>query len=457
MRWIGLAIIFVTFIAFFALLKSGDTRRRDLAVLGLGMLLFFTGPLQITASLIALPMWQGISKGIIFSLIDSLAIALLVTQRRRLVHRPFLILLALFTFPIVLSISFAPVKMATFFVIVQMVQIAVYYVALSGELQRPTAIRSLMKGLSLGLMIQAGYVISQKLSGVVQASGTMEHQNILGFMVELSALPLFAALLEGERNKLVYAGFLAGIIVIAGGGSRGTMLYFAVGLAIILLLSLARRSTTRKWKIVGLGLILAVGAIPLSVATLKDRFGDKSVVTEEEQRFAFERAARAMAADHWLGVGANNFVSVNNTQGYAARAGLTWGIATRSKPAHNAYLVARAETGWLGEITLILLIGGIATAGFRAGFQYRRAPHLGLAIGSAGAVSAIALHSNYEYAWYMLDIQRLFFMNAALITACVAFARQYEAQERKARLAAKGSALSDQGANGKFRQLGSIS
>jgi hypothetical protein len=67
-----------------------------------------------------------------------------------------------------------------------------------------------------------------------------------------------------------------------------------------------------------------------------------------------------MSADHWLGVGANNFVSVNNTGGYAARAGMDWGPATRSKPAHNAYLVARAETGWLGEIALIRGPGGVS-------------------------------------------------------------------------------------------------
>jgi hypothetical protein len=405
-----------------------DVRRRDLAILAAGALMFCTGPLQITASLVAWPAWQGISKGVILSLLDSIAIALLATRSRPFDRAPFLPLITLFTLPILLSVTQAAVKEAAFFIVFQMLQMAVYYVALAGELRRPAAVSSLMKGLSVGLMIEAGYVISQKLSGVVQAPGTTAHQNILGIMVELSALPLIAAVLEGQRSKLVYAGIFAALIVIAGGGSRGTMLYFSVGLAIILVLSLARHATPRKWQVLGLGVLALAITSPLAYATLEDRFGNTEITTEEDQRAAFERAARAMAADHRFGVGANNFVTVDNLQGYADRAGLTWGSATRSKPAHNAYLVARAETGWAGEIALILLMGGLAFAGIRIGFRMRKAPHLGYALGGVGAIVAVAFHSNYEYAWYLADTQRLFFADAALIAGCMAIAKQAKAR-----------------------------
>jgi hypothetical protein len=345
---------------------------------------------------------------------------------------PFLPLIAIFAVPIVFSVSQAAVKQAAVFVVFQVVQMTVYYIALSGELHRLSAIRSLMKGLALGLMIQAGYVISQKMGGMVQAPGTTAHQNILGIMVELSAIPLFAAALEGERSKVVYGGLFAAMIVIAGGGSRGTMLYFALGAAIVLVLSLARRSTTRKWQIVGLAALGCAVATPLAMATLKDRFGDTSVTAEEGQRDAFERAARAMAADHWLGVGANNFVSVNNTAGYAARAGMDWGPATRSKPAHNAYLVARAETGWAGEIALIVLLVGLSVAGYRAGFRMRKLPYMGMPLGSAAAITAVALHSNYEYAFFLPETQRFFFMNAAIIAGCMEIMRRAKAEQRRA-------------------------
>jgi hypothetical protein len=427
MRWIGLAIIFLSIPMLIAWIGR-DMRRRDLAVLAAGALMFCTGPLQITASLVAWPAWQGISKGIILSLLDSIAIALLATRPRQSKRAPFLPLIALFTLPILLSVTQAGVKEAAFFIVFQMLQMTVYFIALAGELRRPAAVSSLMKGLSIGLMIEAGYVISQKLSGVVQAPGTTAHQNILGIMVELSALPLIAAVLEGKQSKLVYAGLFAALIVIAGGGSRGTMLYFSVGVAIVLFLSLARHATPRKWQIFGLGVLALAITAPLAYATLKDRFGNTEITTEEDQRAAFERAARAMAADHPLGVGANNFVTVDNLQGYADRAGLTWGSATRSKPVHNAYLVARAETGWAGEIGLILLMGALAFAGIKIGFRMRKAQHLGYALGGAGAIIAVAFHSNYEYAWYLADTQRLFFTNAALIAGCMAMAKQGKAR-----------------------------
>jgi hypothetical protein len=428
MRFVGLAVVLLSIPILIALLGR-DARRRDLAVLASGVLLFCTGPLDISAALISWPAWQGLSKGMILSLTDSLAIALIATRPIRLNRVPFIPLIAILAFPVVLSVTQAAVKQAAFFMVFQLAQMTVYYIALSGELQRLSAIRSLMKGLALGLIIQAGYVIWQKLSGMVQAPGTMAHQNILGIIVELSALPLLAAVLEGERSKLVYSGLLAAVIVIAGGGSRGAMLYSVIGMAIVLITSLARCSSNRKWQVLGLAVLASFLAVPLSMATLKDRFGDTPVTAEETQRAAFERAARAMAADNWLGVGANNFVSVNNTHGYAARAGLDWGPATRSKPAHNAYLVARAETGWLGEITLLLFVGGLALAGLRAGFRMRNVAYMGLPLGCAGAIVAVGFHSNYEYAILTLEPQRFIFMNAALLTGCMALIRRAKRKE----------------------------
>lgn len=430
MRWIGLAIIFLSIPVLIAFLGR-DVRRRDMLIMAAGALMFFTGPLQITASLVAWPMWQGVSKGIILSLLDSIAIALLVTRRRTGPRAPFLPLILLFAVPVTMSVAVAAVKEAAFFVVVQIVQMTVFYIALAGELQRTSALRNLFKGLSIGLMVQAGYVINQKLHGVVQAPGTTAHQNILGIMVELSVLPLVGAILEGQKDRILYFGVLAGLIIIAGGGSRGTMMFFALGLVLVLMISLARRSTPRKWQALGLGVIAALLTMPIAAATLKERFGDTSVTTEEGQRAALARSAEMMAKDHPLGVGANNFVSVSNTQGYAARAGVTWFGGTRSKPAHNAYLVARAETGLAGEVALIVLFGGIAIGGIATAFRMRRAPYVGLAVGSTGAVIAVSFHSLYEYAWYLPDTQRLFFMNMAIIAGCMALARRLSLERRK--------------------------
>lgn len=432
MRYVALLILIASVPILMGMIGR-DKKKRDLAVMAVGMLMFCTGTIDASAALITWPGWQGLSKGIIISLIDTIVLALIFTRHKRLNKAHFWPLIIIFAIPIFVSVALAPEKQAAMFIVAQIAQMAVLFVALSGELQRPSAIRSLIQGLSIGLMIQAGYVLSQKASGAIQASGTMPHQNILGMTVELAALPILAALLEGEKSKLAYGGLLGGLIIIAGGGSRGTMLFFAMGAAILLVLSLVRRNVTRKWQIVGMAALACAVAVPMAMGTLSERFGGDSVMAQETERAAFERAAAAMSADHPLGVGANNFVSVNNLQGYAARSGLDWAPALRSKPAHNAFLVSRAETGWAGEIALIILLSGLVWAGLKAGFRMKKVPIFGISLGCASAIFVVALHSMYEYAILTSLVQRILFANAAIISAVLLLQQRTALEQRRAK------------------------
>lgn len=337
--------------------------------------------------------------------------------------------------------SVAVVKVAALFQLAQLAQVLFLFYALVPELSRRDALSSLLKGLAVGLIVQGGYVIYQKLTGVVQASGTVTHQNILGIIVQMSALPLIAAVMEGERSKLMYVGILAACVCIAGGGSRASIGFFALGLGVLVLLSLIRRATPRKWSILGLGAAAAVVLVPLTLQTLQQRFGDGPIATEEDGRAAFERAAKAMSSDYPFGVGPNNFVGVNNTGGYAAEAGLEWGGGLLDKPVHNAYLLARAEMGWLGQIALILLFGGVATRAFLTGFD-RQAPAIaGIALGSATGITTMAIHSNFEFAWFTLEPQRLFFVNAAIVAGLMTLAARERAARREGLRGGKDDAI----------------
>lgn len=435
MRWLFLAVLLLSLPLLVAYTGKGERQRNHLLI-ACGALLFATGPISLDAAIISWPVWPGTARGIIVSFIDVIAVALLLTRRAPAKAPPFLIVSALFIIPMVVATLFASIKMAAFFSIFQFAQILLLYIALSQELSRPGAISNLLKGLALGLMIQAGFVIQQKLTGVVQATGTLIHQNILGLMVQLSAIPLLAAVLEGQKNKLIYGGIIAGCICIAGGGSRASIAFFALAVMLTLLLSVMRRPTPRKWKVIGASIVLSMVFVPLAVGTLQDRFGTLEFGAEDESRDAFERAAAAIAADHPLGVGPNNFVSVNNSEGYAVRAGIAWGGGLLDKPAHNAYILARAETGWAGQATLVLLIVVIGFAAYRAAFVERKSPNIGVSVGAAAGITTVALHSNYEFAWYLAEVQRLFFVNAALVAACLAISAETKRRDRSARRAA---------------------
>src|SRR3546814_5275892 len=76
----------------------------------------------------------------------------------------------------------------------------------------------------------------------------MGHQNLLGLMLHFVTLPLLALLLAGERSKLIMMGVFAALVAVALGASRGAIGFVAIGLALLFLLSLARRPTSHKWR-----------------------------------------------------------------------------------------------------------------------------------------------------------------------------------------------------------------
>lgn len=432
MRWLFLALLAISLPALVVYANNGAKHRDRLLVL-IGVLFFVTGSIALDAAIITWPTWPGTSRGIILSFVDIIAVALILTQKKRSKKTPFLIVSFLFLIPMLIASLLAPVKMAAAFVVIQFVQMIILFYALNSELNRPSAIPSLLKGVAIGLIIQAGYVVQQKATGVVQATGTVFHQNVLGMMAQFAAAPLLAAIMEGQRSKLIYAGVIAACICVAGGGSRASMAFFAVALALTIVVSLSRRATARKWKIVGMGVVVSALFVPLALGTLKDRFGTLEISAEDQSRMAFERAAVAIAADYPLGVGPNNFVSINNTGGYAATAGIEWGGGLLDKPVHNAYLLARSETGWFGQLTLLLLQCAVAWAALSTAFRERRSPAVGIAAGSAAAVTSVAIHSNWEFAWYVMEVQRLFFVNAAIVGGCMAIAADAKMQNRNAR------------------------
>ena len=148
----------------------------------------------------------------------------------------------------------------------------------------------------------------------------------------------------------------------------------------------------------------------------------------------FEGAAREMAANHVVGVGANNYVFVSNRDGYADRAGIPWQMSDRSVPVHNAYLLARAETGWLGEIAFILMILVPMGTALVLAFRNKRRPGGEAMLGCAVALMANMAHNGYEFAVHTFAIQALLFINIGVVAAEVR-SRRWDAKRGRRRTA----------------------
>jgi O-antigen ligase len=431
MRFVGIAVVLLSFFAFLGLLRSRP-HSRALTLGLLGFMLFFGEEYRFDANIFSWPLWTGTAKGILISPVDTLCLALLMTRAGPTPKLLFVPVIAIYGFFLAFSVLMSTVPVASLFSCWQFARGALLFVTIGTECARAASRDTFLKGLAFGLIFQSGFVVTQKLGGVVQASGTMYHQNTLGAMTALALMPLLATLLAGNRSKWIALGVVAGLIVLAGGGSRGSLAIGGAGLAALLLLSLAKNVTTTKARVAALAALALAAAGPFALLTLKDRFGESSLTKLDEQRPAFEKAARAMVADYPFGVGANMYVTVSNTEGYAAKAGVAWNRYNRAAPVHNAYLLARSELGWLGEFAFIALLVVPLVRGIVFAFSDRRSTAGEVALGASVALAMNLVHNNYEFVTHTGLVISVLMGNLGLISSQIIAARADRARPRQA-------------------------
>ncbi len=415
-RAVALAMIAITFPVILGVLKSAPQYRSTVIGL-LGFSLLIGGAVRIDAVIYGWDLWQGNIRGYGVSPREMACLALILSRPPVPKRLSFWPLIIAFISVQIFSIFSAFQPLPSTFMVWQTGRMILLFAALGGELANPRMRQALLTGFACGLMLQAGYVLQQKASGVVQAAGTIGHQNALGMMVELTLIPLVASLLAGDRRKLTYAGVFAGMVVIAAGGSRATMAFCVGGIFILFILSLARGSTPRKRSVIGAAVVAVLVFAPVGYMTLNQRFKGGPMIALDLEREALKRAAVAMAADHPFGVGVNNYVAVANIQGYSTKAGVQPTVQNRAVPVHNGYLLARAETGWIGELALIALLFVPMVVALRFAFRYRQGSSPEIVLGSGVALLLNVVHNNWEFGVLTYGMQVLIFVNLALIAA----------------------------------------
>lgn len=433
MRFIAIAFVILAFPLLCVWLKQG--RQQKLwAYLLVGMLPFTLNAWQLDAALINWAGWPGYAKGMVVTLLDSLALAIIVTHRAPRGITPFVPWLLAYLAAATLSIAVSDQPMASAFYAFQFVRVIVLVVAVARIATDREGLRWLAFGLSAGIAYQAAIAISQKAGGAVQASGTMGHQNLLGMMTHFALLPLLALLLAGERSKIVMLGVVSALIVIALGASRGAIGFAGAGIALLFVLSLARRATAGKWRMLGFGVAALAMTAPVMFFSLQNRFEVNPTQSGEgSERIAFARAANAIWSDHPFGVGANMYVIVANTKGYSERAGVNWNGSSRSTNVHDMYLLVAAETGWPGLIAFVaLLVVSIASA-LRFAFSDRRDPAGDIVLGCAVALIVAAAHSHYEWVFITYQAQYVAAISLGVIGGLVRERRNRAKPRRNAR------------------------
>jgi O-antigen ligase len=179
-------------------------------------------------------------------------------------------------------------------------------------------------------------------------------------------------------------------------------------------LSALQRWTARKGQILLIGALVVMMLTPVVVMSFDRRFSGEPPSGYDE-RAAFQKAASMMISDHPWGVGANQYVVVANVGGYNKVAGVSPAPGSLSANVHNVYLLAAAETGYLGLITLVILLLRPMMVAFLCCWRHQSDQRADLLLGLGVALVTVYLHNFFEWIFVSFQCEYLFAANAAMI------------------------------------------
>lgn len=388
------------------------------------LMVFMTAwfPTKFTLTLGSIELYRGHTKGFEFSLIEVLAIALLVAaSRTRTQLRPtpplipggawlYLGWCALMTISIFAAYNSLYVWMAVH----KFTKIVLLFIAGFHFLREEIDLTWLTRTLAGMVLLMAAICLKMRLlDGAFRTTGWFEHQNPMAMWAYFAALPAFALGLRREtppRDALLYlaGGGAAGLCALLS-VSRGALAAFAVGAGLILGLAYLRGPSRR---LTAVSICAALGAVVVASTMMKSVF-DR--VAQEKERASSEvdlrvvmiDQAKAMLRDSRIGIGWNNYGIANSRpHGRYSEILEEWdasrGFAVIddfyfSNPLTESYYwLLLGENGYPGFAGCLLFFAATVYWALRCTFAFWREPRGWFAGGVLVVLSLLYLHSTVE-------------------------------------------------------------
>jgi len=387
----------------------------------IGFLPFGIGEFHLYMAIISWAQWPGYVKGIEISVLDILTVAMYISLPRSGRSLPFRLSMILYFFAVLLSALQTPVPMATILYAWQIARMFLVFAVVTKACEDDKRVApALLTGMAIGLCFEACFALWERFGlGVLQAGGTLGHQNFLGLMQHFVTLPWLALLLAGEKGWFPVVGPLTGVIIAALTVSRGTVALLGAGYCGLFALSALRRWTVRKRTILAVGVASLCVVVPVIISSFNARFHEQEEEpgydSKYDERAAFEKAAGHMISDHPFGVGANYYVVAANTGGYNSHAEVAWTVGSESANVHNVYYLVAAETGYIGLITFVLMLLQPLIVAFRCGWRNRHDRRGDLLLGLGMSLLMVYTHSYFEWIFVMFQTQYMFALDAGLV------------------------------------------
>lgn len=402
MKWIFIAAVLLLVPVVAAILR-GRPKYLAHACFVLGALPFFLN-FHLYVAPISWAYWPGIVKGVEVSLLDALALGILLATRGR-VRTPLAIKIffGIYLLGLLISTLVAQQMVPAVFYAWQLMRAVLVYFAVSrAVIAAPQARMALIAGICGSVLFESVIATWQYVHGSIQAGGTLGHRTMIGILSHSAVMPAFALVLGGSRRWWPPLVVIAGALIAYVGASRATIGLYGLGLLITLILSIRHKSTGRKMAI-GAAALLALSIIAPVMKIAIDRRPEESRLSSNEERHSLIDAAFMIIADHPFGVGANNYVLVANIGGYSDRAGVSWAYESRKAPVHNSYLLVLAELGWIGFIGMVGFLACSIGVGWSALRRLPPGQNSELLVGALAAIIISAIHSGFE--WITMDFR----------------------------------------------------
>jgi hypothetical protein len=415
MKWIILLMIMAAVVPFSGWLRRNPVQAPIVWTL-MGFLPFVLSTWHLYMAPISWPDWPGYVKGMEFSILDAVALALYISVPGVQRPLPFRISMGLYFIAVIVSVFQAKVPVAALFYPWQLARMFLVYAAVSRGCADPRTPGALLKGLAAGLFLEVGVAIWQRVElGMIQTPGTLDHQNLLGFISHMLVFPFFALFVAGNNGRLPAIVVLAGIILEVLTTSRATVGLALFGYASVFALSAFQRWTSRKGVILFTGIVAIAAFTPLALMSFDRRFAAEETSESYDERAAFKVAAAKIVSDHPLGIGANNYVLTVNLDGYNDFAGVIKAESSRGTNVHNVYWLVAAETGYPGIITFVLFLIRPLSVALICGWRNRYDKRGELLLGIGIALLTVYVHSFFEWIFVAFQSEYIFSMQLGLV------------------------------------------
>ena len=418
MKWVFLLAVVMLAPTVYGLIRS-DRRNVIRVCFVLGLSIILLGP-SLWSAPIAWPTWPAPTKGTEVSFIDSIALALLLSMPKVRIPTSIKASFVLICLALFVSTCVAYNRIAALFYVWQLIRATLLFVAIARTCtHEPRAATALFSGMAVAMIGEAAWVVLQYAQHAYRPGGSFVHSNTMGIAADYAVFPALALMLGSRRWFLPSAAVLSGLVCVMLGGSRASMGLFAIGVFVTVILSIMQQSSSRKYVVLGALAVLAIGAAPAMIWSVANRSAEDTASSDRD-RAAMKDAASMVIADHPLGVGANQYVMVSNTGGYAQRAGVPWNEANLRAPVHDTYYLVTAELGFIGLLGMLALFGSFIVIGFRTLRSELPDGGSDLAPGLLAAMIIVAIQIAYEFTFMEFTIHDLFAINAGVMVAILA-------------------------------------